>query len=929
MSFVISTVLTAPQTLNGGTAGVILPGGAVVGGALFGGTVNVRTDGDATLHVDGAIINTLDDGSTAPGIDVRNAASTFDTLAGSFKLYVGDTGVVSSANGYGLSGSAVAVQVTNHGEIYGADRAIVTHGRLELNNTGDISSNSFAIENFGGSGTSFDIVNSGTISTTGGTVMFTSGTLALRNSGYITSAAPASVGTGVGSGSQNDTVWNTGTIDTRIDLRAGNDAIFNAGTITGRVILGDGDDRLTNEGTILDDVFMNSGSVDGGSGTLVNSGTIAGLVYNYDFDLDVQNTGTLQSGILDLNGTLFNGGFIGEALQFNSPLAVITMEGTLTNTGTIVGDIDLSDAVDVVENAATGIITGDVDLGAGNDDLTNSGTITGQIVTGTGANVLINTGTMTYSSSMVIDARFAASLRLDNAGLIVSTSSPVNTGIAAAFGDDVVTNSGTIDASIALLDGDDDVTNTGTITGRVSLGDGDDTLMNEGTILGDVFMDSSSSADGDDALINSGVIAGLINALGNPLDVLNTGEIQAGITSMTGDVFNAGIIGGNVEFNLFNPVLTLTGSLTNTHQILGQVTTEQTGIIENSGTITGGIFHNAGNFDLKNTGLVDGLYVSASFATVENGGTLTGSIVVSGDSGIDFSNAGSMGGAEIFGMGATQFSNSGTVEGFLAIDGIMSTVLNTGQILGDAFVGNEKAFDGTRATTSFDNFGLITGDATMQDAGGSVYNDGTIGVDVLLSNTGTSGETFRMGDTGSVGGSVFGLDGDDFLFGGQFGDDELRGGTGIDQIYGQAGDDEISGGSWSDMLSGGTGEDILLGGGGADRIFGGNGNDELDGGGQGDTLAGGRGDDILTGGGGADTFVFGRMAGNDVITDFGNGADNIDLSAYGLNGGDVTAAGDISAAGTAAVVDLTLLGGRGEIIVTGMAGTLVEGDFIL
>ena len=40
------------------------------------------------------------------------------------------------------------------------------------------------------------------------------------------------------------------------------------------------------------------------------------------------------------------------------------------------------------------------------------------------------------------------------------------------------------------------------------------------------------------------------------------------------------------------------------------------------------------------------------------------------------------------------------------------------------------------------------------------------------------------------------------------------------------------------------------------------------------------GDDTLTGGAGADTFFFGLNQGNDVVTDFANGEDFIDLTQF-------------------------------------------------
>lgn len=132
---------------------------------------------------------------------------------------------------------------------------------------------------------------------------------------------------------------------------------------------------------------------------------------------------------------------------------------------------------------------------------------------------------------------------------------------------------------------------------------------------------------------------------------------------------------------------------------------------------------------------------------------------------------------------------------------------------------------------------------------------------------------------------------------------------GQDRVFGGEGDDHLDGGSSADAIYGEEGNDILEGGYGPDRLFGGEGDDELKGGdgGYGDLLVGGEGNDQLTGGGGADTFAFGRDHGSDWITDFGDGADVIDLSAFrGISGFEDL---HVWAFGTAAVVELTDQGG--------------------
>ena len=84
-------------------------------------------------------------------------------------------------------------------------------------------------------------------------------------------------------------------------------------------------------------------------------------------------------------------------------------------------------------------------------------------------------------------------------------------------------------------------------------------------------------------------------------------------------------------------------------------------------------------------------------------------------------------------------------------------------------------------------------------------------------------------------------------------------------------------------------------------------------------------DDTLSGGAGADIFAFGRNAGNDVVTNFTNGEDLIDLSAFRLSGfSDLTLTSDSSGV----TIDLTEHGG-GTILLQGTSlSDLDASDFI-
>jgi len=84
----------------------------------------------------------------------------------------------------------------------------------------------------------------------------------------------------------------------------------------------------------------------------------------------------------------------------------------------------------------------------------------------------------------------------------------------------------------------------------------------------------------------------------------------------------------------------------------------------------------------------------------------------------------------------------------------------------------------------------------------------------------------------------------------------------------------IEGTNSSETLTGGAEADILRGFNGDDGLFGEGGND---------TLIGGEDDDTLVGGDGEDIFIYERADGSDIITDFTQGQDQINLRELGIS----------------------------------------------
>ena len=208
------------------------------------------------------------------------------------------------------------------------------------------------------------------------------------------------------------------------------------------------------------------------------------------------------------------------------------------------------------------------------------------------------------------------------------------------------------------------------------------------------------------------------------------------------------------------------------------------------------------------------------------------------------------------------------------------------------------------------------GDAQGDTFGGTVtftYTDNGNRVEVELADIinlrGSDHDDVLAGDQRAN--RLSGGNGNDTLYGGPGGDDTNR-----DDLDGGPGDDRLFGGPGDDALYGGEGNDLLKGGAGADTLWAGSGDDRLD---------GGAGADVLDGGIGFDTFVFAPGHGEDTVTDFRNGRDVLDISAFGLSGFDDL---DLSSNAEGVAIDLTAYGG-GSILLEGFDITgLDAADFL-
>lgn len=261
-------------------------------------------------------------------------------------------------------------------------------------------------------------------------------------------------------------------------------------------------------------------------------------------------------------------------------------------------------------------------------------------------------------------------------------------------------------------------------------------------------------------------------------------------------------------------------------------------------------------------------------------------------------------------------------------------------VYGEAGADDIKALSGLNTLEGGDGNDTITGgsDADTIDGGidadllygedGNDYLQGNAGNDTVYGGAGS--DSLRGGSENDViygeteSDTLEGDFGDDTLWGGA-GDDSIDGGENLDLLYGEAGADYLQGNAGVDTIYGGAGNDTLRGGSEADTLYGDAdndtlkgdlGDDTLDGGEGNDILCGDDGADLLTGGNGLDVFLFEDPTHStatmlDVITDFVQGDDLIDLSALGFT--------DIqSGAASGTVLGYSVVGGN----------TIIEADGI-
>jgi len=245
-------------------------------------------------------------------------------------------------------------------------------------------------------------------------------------------------------------------------------------------------------------------------------------------------------------------------------------------------------------------------------------------------------------------------------------------------------------------------------------------------------------------------------------------------------------------------------------------------------------------------------------------------------------------------------------------------VENYGTIAGQRFAG--LRLSNGAANNDILNVGTITGTGGIElaNASASIVNLG----DIFSNDAARAAVDAGAANAGIVlrnSGRVIGID------------DAIIGANGVDRIVNTGTiDGDIALGNGNDIyrgrsgtlvgeLRGGGGNDTLLGGLGDDTIFGEIGNDRI---------AGYGGDDVLNGGGGADLFVFVRSSGDDLVTDFTDNVDDLDLSAFRFATFSAVTSRATNVTG-GLLIDFGTVGG-GSVFLQGMTKAMLDaGDVLL
>jgi Ca2+-binding RTX toxin-like protein len=618
-----------------------------------------------------------------------------------------------------------------------------------------------------------------------------------------------------------------------------------ANTITGTI-----DDDTINGGSANDTINGGSGNdtITGGAGidSLNGSSNDDTFIYLNNHEIDNVN-GDAGNDTLDFSAVTLAGQ--GVNINFNTnTITGFGGAGTVTSIETVLGT-QLNDVI--VANAG-----GDNLHGNGGDDTLEGGFGEDNIFGDAGNDTIIvragefldnvdgGTGTDTYDVS--------ALSALDYSGATIDFASGLITTTFAADGSVTITGIEIYrdgEGGNTILDLFFDLT--------IFAGGGNDTVI-ENSLGGNDRFDLGS---GNDVLVinNTGIGGGDVFDGGNDIDRIDYSAITfaAGdlvvIDLSVGRISNG--LGGQEDILNFENVIGSQGVETiigtaDANLLDGQAENDTINGLGGNDTLIGG----EGN-DLINGGDAND--------TISGG---NGNDTLNGDSGNDTFDGGAGNDRMTGGPGNDIYLNVATGDIVIeAVNGGSDTVRTT--LNSYVLPANVERVD----FIGVGNFVGIGNGGNNRFTGGTGddrFVDVISGVDIFSGGTGSDSVDFRTSATGVIINLLTGT------HGGAAVDDTY---ASIEKFFGSNTDVDIMiGGVGRANFSGFGGNDILTGGNNIDALQGNAGDDVLDGLGGVDALDGGAGNDTLTGGTGNDNFVYSAAGfGQDVITDFQDGADKL------------------------------------------------------
>jgi fibronectin-binding autotransporter adhesin len=759
-------------TVNANASGTLTVGGN--GGTIINsGTMEATAGGTLSLATTAAIQNfgtisstgtgsTVNVGTTIVGGSLTTSGTSVMQTSGSATLDAADLGAITLTDGStytaGASTTTSLTGTLNLGTTTGSTLALA--GNLRLTGTGTLS-------------------GPGSVTMTGGQIGTDGNGRTLNVSSGTTIQGSGTVGSNVGTVSQNMNLVNSGTIDGNVSGSGNSLTIGGNGT----VITNTGTFEATAGGTLnlstAAAIGNNGGNITAsGAGSTVNvSTTIQGGTLNtsgggvmqtvtaatldgstHAITISDGSTYTAASGLTTILGTLNLGTSTGGTLALSGQLRLqgtTTFMGpgsvTMSGNGQIGTDGNGRTLINQSLIQGSGVIGSNIGSLTSNLTMSNSGTVnansSGNTLTIQGTGGTTNTGVLEATSGGILSLTSGVNnnggnITASGAGSTVDITRPIEGGTLNTSSGGVMqtVTAATLDGSslgaITISDGSTYTAGAGTVTsvlGTLNLG-----TSTGGTLAlgGDMQLVRTETLSGPGSLTMTA--GSQIGTDGNGRTLINNALIQG-----------AGVIGSSTNPLSNNLALNNTGTVNanssgNTLTIAGTNGTTNTGILKATGggilSLTAGVNNNGGNITATGTGSTVSVNTSIQGGTLNtSGGGLMQTVTAAT---LD----GSSQGAITISDGSTYTAGSGTVTTVL---GTLNLGTSTGSTLA---LGGQMKLVGTETLAGPGSLTMTAGSQIGTDGNGrTLINQATIqGTGLIGSNTSPLSNNLNVTNSGTL-----------------------------------------------------------------------------------------------------------------------------------------------------------------------------------